>query len=222
MKKEVLGVRIDDVSLEEAVNYRGLIFTPNPEFLVEANKNPEFKKLLNSSDLNIPDGFGLQLVAGIKNRVPGVDLMLRLCSEAAKNGWTVGLVGGYNDVALLARKKLEELYPGIKIVFATTTQEADELLKNPKLPKPVDLLFVAYGMVKQEKFLASEGLTFRTGVGVGGSFNEIAGLEKPAPEFMKDLGLKWLWRLICEPKRFKRIINAVIIFPWLVFKYGKF
>src|SRR5690242_7585176 len=101
MIKKFLGVKIDDISLEEALKEvetwltkpgKHYIVTPNPEMLVEAQKNSEFKKALNNADLAIPDGVGLKL-AGVKNRVAGVEFMEQLVKLASEKGWTVGFLG---------------------------------------------------------------------------------------------------------------------------------
>ena len=233
MKTEVLGVRIDDLSLTEVLNFLQrtsapqLIFTPNPEFIVEAQNNPEFKKILNGSNLNVPDGVGLQIFGRIKNRVPGIDLMLKLCKFASENGLTVGLFGGTDGVAKETKTSLEQKFSEIKITWAIDGREADIYLAEAKpfTEKSVDFLFAALGMVKQENFLQKlslQGKILRVGVGVGGSFDEITNRQKAPPEFIKKIGLKWLWRLACEPKRVRRIINAVIVFPWLVFYRAAF
>ena len=107
MKREILGVKIDDLNMEEALGMvegwlgkseKHYIVTPNPEMLVEAQKNPEFKEILNKADLAIPDGAGLKL-AGINNRVAGVDFMEQLVNLAAEKDWTVGFLGGQEGVA---------------------------------------------------------------------------------------------------------------------------
>ncbi|MDO8514898.1 MAG: WecB/TagA/CpsF family glycosyltransferase [bacterium] len=215
MKREVLGVKIDDVSLEEAVDFivknkPHLVFTTGPEFLVTARKNLEFKKILNSADLNIPDGIGLKLFCGFKNSFAGVDLMLELCRVAAEKKLIVGLFGGQEGIAKKTKAVLAQKYPGIKIEFAI-----DGELKEPI--KPVDFLFVALGHPKQEKFLyTTHG--FRVGMGVGGSFDFISGNLPRPPVIIRKLALGWLYRGFTKPGHWKRIFNAVIFFPWLVFK----
>ncbi len=228
MKKEILGVKIDDVSQEMAIEkitrwmaddvFGKLVFTTGPEFLVTSRRDTEFRKILNAGDLNIPDGRGLQIFGGIKNRVPGVDLMLDLCREAAKNKWTVGLLGGQEGVARGTKEALEKKFPGIKIKYA---------ISNYKLPiiMPVDFLFVALGHPKQEKFLWNcklkiENCKFRVGMGVGGSFDYISGRIKRAPEWVRKIGGEWLFRLWQEPGRFWRIIKATVIYPFDILLNG--
>ncbi|KKU90704.1 MAG: Glycosyl transferase, WecB/TagA/CpsF family [Microgenomates group bacterium GW2011_GWA1_48_10] len=186
MLKKVLGVRINDLPESQAVRVvtswlkkttgsrftvhgSRLIFTPGPEFIVTAQKDLEFREILNASDLNVPDGFGLKF-AGIENRVLGVDLMVRLCEEAAKNDWSVGLLGGRGGVAGKAAKKLQEKFPKLQIGYALSDGKADQVLRyyfidssitlsydkvtdKLSLMPEVDLLFVAFGHPTQEKLL---------------------------------------------------------------------
>lgn len=259
MKKTVLGIKIDDIPMEVAVDRISswlvprspltpkLVVTPGPEFLVTAQKDKEFKKILNSADLAVPDGVGLKL-AGIKNRAPGVNLMLRLCQEAAVKGWTIGLFGGAKGVAQQTASELIKRYPKIKIPIISALSSL----------KPIDLLFVALGHPKQEKFLAKirnnltlgarnskldtearkskiesrasnfklqdpissfqclPSIRFRVGVGVGGAFDYISGRVPRPPGALQGLGLEWLWRLVLQPNRIRRILNATVVFPFLL------
>jgi N-acetylglucosaminyldiphosphoundecaprenol N-acetyl-beta-D-mannosaminyltransferase len=233
MKREVLGVKIDDIALREAVKKvmgfaKGgpaprLVFTTGPEFVVTAQKDPEFKKILNSADLNIPDGVGLKLFCGFENVCAGVDLMLELCRLAAEKNLTVGLFGGGEGVAKKAKAVLEEKYPGIRIKFAIDGGEADKIISNlqSSIFKTVDLLFAGLGHPKQEKFLSqirSLKSDFRVGMGVGGSFDFLAGVLPRPPLLIRKLGLGWLWRGFTKPGHWQRIWTAVVVFPALVLK----
>ncbi len=230
MKKNVLGVNIDDVSKEEALgiiegwlddNTPKLIVTPGPEFILTAQKDQEFKKILNAADLAIAESFGLQLYCGFNNRIPGVDLMLALCKLAEEKSLTVGMLGNPNTD--LAAKEFYRLFPKLKIIYALDNPEADRLIQDYDTLRYVDILFVGLGHPKQEKFLWKiKGLKkFNIGLGVGGSFDMVSGKRKRAPEFFQKLGLEWFWRLVWEPKRFKRIFNASVIFP-ITYLFSKF
>jgi len=215
---KILGVKVDNLSLDEVLNKvdgflednkQHYITTPNPEFLVKAQKDKEFKKILNNADLSIPDGVGLVFASllsneKIKERIAGVDLMKAICKKAAKKSWPIFLFGAGPGVAEKAGEKLRRKYKGLEISE-----------NNPAI------FFVALGAPKQEKWI-DENLkkmpNVKLAVGVGGSFDFISGNIKRAPQFIRLLGLEWLWRLILQPWRIKRILNAVIIFPWLVLK----
>lgn len=228
MKKTVLGVKIDDVSRQEAADFiiknsPRLVFTTGPEFLVTAQENPEFKKILNSADLNIPDGIGLKLFCGFKNSFPGVDLMLDLCKLASEKNLTVGLFGGQEDVAKKTAQALVKRFKGLKVKFAIDGEEADRLIDSGlRRNDMVDFLFVGLGHPKQEKFLSRtynlEPRTFKVGMGVGGSFDFISGNLPRPPELLRKFGLGWLYRGFTKPGHWKRIFKALVIFPWLVIK----
>ncbi len=234
MTKTILGVRIDDVTKENALqiveswlsedppqkpgNSPRLVFTPGPEFLVTAHDDPEFKKILNAADLNIPDGFGLRLLNNFKNTVHGVDFMLALCQLAAEKKLTIGLLGGAAGVAQKTAEKLIKLHPNLKVAIAKDGLNADKIVANPDALPYSDILFVALGHPKQERLLHSvrNDNKFRVGMGVGGSFDFISGHVSEPSEIYSRLGLKWLGRLISRPKyMFPKVWKAVILYPWL-------
>lgn len=125
MRKQILGVNIDDISMDEVLKTvegwlsrsgKHYIVTPNPEFLVTANSNNRFQMILNRSNLSIPDGVGLRL-GGVKNRVSGTDLMEGLIKLANEKGYTIGLLGGRDEVAEKTAECLRKRYPKLKISF---------------------------------------------------------------------------------------------------------
>src|SRR5687767_14817035 len=130
MASYVLKVKIDDISMEQAIkkveqwlesskdNKRYRIVTPNPEFLMLAQKDEQFRSILNQSDLNIPDGSGLKLSGKVRNVTTGTDLLQELSKMASEQGFTVGLLGGRKNVADKAKQCLKKLYPELKIVYA--------------------------------------------------------------------------------------------------------
>lgn len=220
MKVNILGVKIDDVSLNQAVELvsgwikeggKHYIATPNPEFIVAAYSDSDFKEILNKADLAIPDGVGLRITGSIKNTTTGVDLMEALCHESAKKGWNVGLIGG-RGVAKLAAKRLREKYHGLKIVIAEDGPDSLRVRSRAEdLSSHIDLLFVALGMGKQEEWIVKNlpKLPTKVAMGVGGAFDYISGNVKRAPIWMRKLGLEWLFRLIVQPWRIKRQVNLL-------------
>lgn len=241
----VLGVKIDDISMDQAVELvegwvkkggKHYIVTPNPEFVMAAQVDGEFKRVLDNADLAIPDGVGLKIGSDIKNTIAGVDFLERLCKMSSENGFTTGFLGGRYDVAKKAAECLKKKYPGLKVMFAEGGGEVNDdgrwkvegSILNPqkstlyplpptvKIP-PIDLLFVAFGQVKQEKWIAKNlpHLPVKVAMGVGGSFDEISGRVPRIPGLVQSMGLKWLVRLILEPRRIKRQL-ALLKFVWLV------
>jgi len=232
---KVLNIRVDDVSLLEAViktkeainkqqNYK--IVTPNPEIIIQAQKDHKLANILNNADLAIPDGVGLRL-AGIKNTTPGVVLMLEIIKLAATNNWGIGLYGGRGNSAKLALAKLKKQYPNLK-GWAITAPELkigekfdDEYKKTITKIKQnnTKIVFIALGAPKQEYFMDQLQPSTVLMV-VGGSFDEFAGLVRPAPALVNKLGLKWLWRLILQPWRLARQLRLIKFLYYLVLKPG--
>lgn len=231
MKVSILGVKIDDINIDEAVSIvegwlskpgKRFIVTPNPEFLVIAQKDAEFKKIINSADLAIPDGVGLRL-AGVKNNVPGVDLMEKLVRLAAKNGYIVGLLGGRDKVAEKAAERLVKKYHKLQILFASDGGQVNEFHTTDYILPTIDLLFIAFGAPKQEKWIASNlnKIPVKVAMGVGGAFDYLSGNVPRAPKWIRNLGLEWAFRLIIQPWRMKRQLS-LLKFIWYIIRHGEF
>lgn len=243
--KQILGVRIDNLSLDEAKNTaaeffnRGgqhRIFTPNPEMLVKARKDVRFKEVLNRGDINLCDGFGLSLFSGAK-KITGVDFMIELCEMAAGQGRSVYLLGsGSDDVVKKTAEELLKKFPLLKIsgfdkgpLMRENTKDGQMVIDGINNQTAIDrinqacpdILFVAFGMGKQEKWI-DENLSKMPGVkiamGVGGSFDYISGSIDRAPCWMRKIGLEWAYRLVKQPGRIGRIFNATIKFTFFALK----
>jgi len=165
------------------------------------------------------------LFGKIGETVTGVWLFGELNRLAEKSGWKIFLLGGWGDVSSRTATMLLKRFPGLRVSYdagenrvGTDRTTDDRVIKKINDWKP-DILFVQYNPVKQEKWIASHLSRLKVGMamGVGGTFNEYLGDFKKAPQWMEHVGLKWLWRVMVEPKRFGRIMRAVIVFPWLVF-----
>lgn len=235
---KILNVKFDKISLEEAAKKATIfaqskkqhyICTPNPEIVLEAQKNKKFLKILNNSDLNIPDGVGIiwaakYLKQGSLQRVTGVDLMEKICEKAAKENLKIFLLGAANGVAQKVKTILKNKYPGLKIsgVYSGSPSKKEENMIIKKINNSgAEILFAAFGAPKQELWIARnlKKLTkIKLAMGVGGSFDFIAGLRKRAPKWLQKIGLEWLYRLIQQPSRVKRIYNATIKFPIKILK----
>lgn len=195
------------------------IVTPNPELVTLALDSKEYRTVLKSADLSLPDGIGIvwaskMLDEGIKSRITGVDFMKSLCEKVSKQPVSIGLFGAEPGVAEDAADCLKKMYPGIRILFASSEWDS----KNP----PVDILFVALGSPKQEKWIYEnlDKLQVKVVMGVGGAFDMISGRVKRAPIFMQQIGLEWLWRLFLQPWRLKRQLRLVrFVFLVLQNKY---
>lgn len=221
----ILGVPIDAVSLESAMDkVKGflkesgcnMITTPNTEIVMEAHGDEEVQKVLMASDLCIPDGIGLIYASkiqklGLIERVPGVDLMRKILEYANENEKFIYILGGKPGVAEIACENIKKTFNSIRIVgyHDGYFKEEDEegIINRINHLKP-DILFVALGAPRQEKWIYKNksSLNVKIAMGVGGSVDIWAGTARRAPKAFQKLGLEWFYRLIKEPWRYKRML----------------
>ena len=215
MKIDILGVRIDNLTMDEALEkIKGFVALPYSEFIVEAQKDREFRNVLNSADFCLCESRGLWLVARflkkpLKEPISGVDLIRNLRGK-------IFLLGGKPGVAKKAGKKLNTKIVGAEHGY----QDLDKVIKKINKAKP-NILLVGLGSPKQEKWIyknLKKMPSVNMAIGVGGAFDFISNRIKRAPKFIQKIGLEWLWRFIRQPWRIKRIYNGVIKFSWLVLK----
>lgn len=256
MKVNILGVGIDKVTQPQAAEQilkwlkgsgKHYVVTPNLEFIMAAQRDRQFKAILNAADLAVPDsarfGWALYQLA-VKNPLrklvgwpgfltpklfdfpvtTGTDLMEELIQRCAQQGLTVGFLGGGDGVALKLTERLKRRFPKLKVCLAEGRVTVDRqgrvtdgqnLLDRQELP--LDLLFVAFGQVKQEKWIAKNLDRFpaKVAIGVGGAFDYLSGKVHRAPKIVRKLGFEWLYRLILQPWRLKRFW-ALVRFVFLV------
>ncbi len=235
----ILGVRIDRLTLDQAeqkiwdfLNHDKLhmVFTPNSEMIMAAREDEELKWVLNEGDMNTADGIGVVYASRIlgkplRERVAGFDLAKRLLEPLPQKGYSLYLLGGAPGVAETAKQKLENQYPGIKIVGTQhgyfKKDEDEQVIRQINEVAP-DILFVCLGMSKQEKWIYNnrDKLRAKVCMGIGGSLDVFAGKAKRAPGIYQKLGLEWFYRLIKEPKRYKRML-ALPKFAWTVIVEGR-
>jgi N-acetylglucosaminyldiphosphoundecaprenol N-acetyl-beta-D-mannosaminyltransferase len=221
MKENFLGVNVSTLNYEEITSSimkdiehkkKSFIVAINPEKLMKAKDDEELKILLNKADYQIPDGIGVILASRlkggrIKERVTGIDLMLTLCKEAAKQGKSVFLYGAKPGIADEARGELEKIHPTLNIAGTLNGYEKDiRVIRDTINQANPDILFVALGSPAQENWILSHMHELSPSIyqGVGGSFDVISGRINRAPIFFQKFGLEWLYRLIKEPWRWKR------------------
>lgn len=228
----ILSVRIDALDLQGILSRIGdflkgsrlhQIATVNPEFVMAAQHDGDFLRILNSTDLNVADGIGLQLAAKIAHvkigeRVTGVDLTWTLARLAAEKGYSLFLLGAAEGVARKAGEALVKSVPRLKIAGAYAGAPDEDGIVELINDSGADILCVAFGSPKQEKFIFEnrDKLKAKIAMGVGGTFDYIAGVVPRAPLWMRNMGLEWLYRLFMQPKRVNRIITAVVRFPFRV------
>jgi N-acetylglucosaminyldiphosphoundecaprenol N-acetyl-beta-D-mannosaminyltransferase len=221
----ILGVQVSNVDVPESLAIiEGLIesvpshqlVTVNTEFLMAAQKDAEFKAIINAAALALPDGVGLLWAARflghpLKERVTGVDTVQRVAKLAARKGYRLFLLGAAEGVADLCAQRLSNEYPNLQIAGtysgSPTVEEEDEIVALIRRARP-DVLFVAYGAPQQDKWIARnlKRLGVPLAMGVGGAFDFITGVAVRAPRWMQRLGLEWLHRLYREPWRWRRML----------------
>lgn len=222
----VLGSLIDKVNRKEAIGKieefieektPHHVITANAEIIYLGTENKSLSRTLNKADLVTADGSGViwaskYLGDPIEERVTGIDLLDAICKDANQKGWKLYFLGAAPGIAEKAVLKVLELYPECQIVGYENGyfKEDDEerIVENIKKANP-DILFVALGAPRQEFWIREhlKELEVPVCMGVGGSFDVLAGKVDRAPEWMQKSGLEWLYRLIKEPWRFKRMLS---------------
>ena len=222
---EILGVNVNSLTMAQAVEAVqqfiaekkvALVATANAEMLMRATQDEELKDILNQADLVVPDGAGTVWAAGhlgepMPERVAGFDLAQELMAAAPARGDRIYFFGSAPGVAEKAKRKAEELYPGIQVVGARNGffSEADEpqIIAEIKAARP-DILLVALGVPKQEKWLKRhlQELQVPVSIGVGGTLDVMAGVMQRAPLWMQKAKLEWLFRGLKQPSRAGRLL----------------
>ena len=221
----ILGVDVDAVTMAEAVDVVRramdtragvMVATANAEMLMRATHDEELRHILNASALVVPDGAGTVWAArhlghAMPERVAGYDLAQELLRCAPAEGRRVYFFGSAPGVAEKAKAKAEQLYPGIEIVgvrngFFSPADNA-AIIAEIREARP-DLLLVALGVPKQEKWIAAHlaELDVPVAIGVGGTLDVMAGVMKRAPYWMQRAKLEWLFRGLMQPKRAGRLL----------------
>lgn len=231
----ILGIPIDRLTMTETlVKIRAFmdesrlhqICTPNPEFVMAAQQDIEFRRILTQADLCIPDGIGLVwasrwLGQPIPERVPGSELVYHLAELAAASHYRLFLLGAAPGVAEQAGHVLQARYPGLIIAgtYAGSPDPAADVEICGRInTSQADMLYVAYGAPAQDKWIdRNRGrlATVRVAIGIGGALDFITGKTNRAPHLFQRLGLEWLYRLWREPWRWRRML-ALPRFVWTV------
>jgi N-acetylglucosaminyldiphosphoundecaprenol N-acetyl-beta-D-mannosaminyltransferase len=225
----ILGVPVDILTTDEALDRVDemvaagratgrvhQVATVNADFVVNALHDPELRRILQRADMTTADGMpivwgGRLLGAPLPDRVTGVDLIPPLAGRAAERGYSLFLLGARPGVAARAAEKLVARNPGLRIAGVLSPPQSPLVEMDPGLVAEInaacpDILLVAFGNPKQEKWIAMHAPALRVPVciGVGGTLDFIAGETRRAPRWMRQRGLEWLFRLAQEPRRLWR------------------
>ena len=224
MKIDVMGLKFDSMTMDEALSraealLRGdkaaYVVTPNAEIAYEALHDVQLREMLIGADLMLPDGAGVVLASKllrtpVKQKVAGVDFAAGLLGILERNGQSLYLLGGKPGIGELAAQKMLEAHPQLRIAGIADGYFQDEAPVIAKInASGADALFVCLGAPKQERFMVQhqQELHVHLMAGLGGSLDAFAGTVQRAPAWMIRLNLEWLYRLIREPKRFRRMLR---------------
>lgn len=223
---KILGVPVHPLTMNESVavleeklqkKEQAFVVTANAEIIMMCQQDKEYNNIVSEqADLVLPDGAGAvwagrYLGNEVPERVAGFDLYNQLLKLSADKGYKAYFFGGAPGVAEAAKNKAEELYPGVQIVGCRngyfTEAEEEAIIKEINDAAP-DMLFVALGAPKQEKWLVKyrNQLKSRVLMGIGGSFDVLAGKMERAPKWMQEASLEWAFRLYKQPSRFMRML----------------
>jgi N-acetylglucosaminyldiphosphoundecaprenol N-acetyl-beta-D-mannosaminyltransferase len=233
------GEMVENIMMMAERNQSSYVCCANVHMVVEAHKDPSFSEVLNNADLATPDGApiakAIEWLYGIKqDRVAGMDLVPDLLAEAEKRHQSVYFLGDTDEVLDLLREKVEHEFPDLRIAGTYSPPFRKNVpLYDPQACQRVnesgaDLLFVALGCPKQEKWMAAhKGEIQACMLGIGNAFRTYLGILDRAPSWMQKLSLEWLYRLYQEPGRlWKRYLHTNSYFVYmlakkLVIKHGK-
>lgn len=224
-KIEILQVPFVDTTQQQFIDQleqdirnenKRFVITANPEIVMQAQKNQTLMSYLHQADYVTPDGIGVVIGSKIlnqplKERVTGYDSMMELLTRGNKHHTRIYLLGAHPDTLPLTIEHINEDFPGIDIVgshHGYFDMDDDAIIQDIKKTSP-DIIFVALGVPRQEQWIAKNLPQVNKGIfiGVGGSFDVIAGTVKRAPEFWVKLNLEWFYRLIKQPSRWKRMLS---------------
>ena len=228
----VLGVRVDRVGQQQALDVIEQmiarrrassnqttcqqVITVNPEFVMAAQRNENFRIAINEAVLVLADGMGVVWAARylgqpVPERVTGTDTLPLLAQRCATAGYRLYLLGAAPGVAELAAERLRQLAPGVEIAgtyAGSPASEEEEAIIERVREAEADVLCVAYGAPAQDLWIKRnlERLPIAVAMGVGGAYDFLSGRQLRAPERMRRMGLEWLYRLYREPWRWRRML----------------
>jgi N-acetylglucosaminyldiphosphoundecaprenol N-acetyl-beta-D-mannosaminyltransferase len=234
---EIIGSPVTALTFDDQVNVildwaqsqtSKFVCVANTHMLIEAYRSSEFMTVLRNADIVTPDGMPLVWMMKLlglqnQNRVAGMDIFLATCQAASHQNLSVFCVGSQAEILDKMETRLEQEFPELCVVgmdplpFRPMTLKEDEDLIERINASGASIVFVSLGCPKQEIWMAKHvGKIHAVMIGIGGVFPVYAGIQKRAPQWVRDVGLEWLYRLLQEPKRlWNRYRNTIPPFLYL-------
>lgn len=238
--QNVIGFPVTALSFNEQVStilrwskekLSKVVCIANVHMLIEAYQNPQFASVLHAADLVTPDGMPLVWMLRLlrnarQDRVAGPDVLLSLCQLASLEGVSLFFLGSHSMILEQMQSRLKQEFPNLMIAgmeplpFRPMTAQEDEVIVRKLNESNAGIVLVSLGCPKQEQWITNhKDKVHMVMIGVGGAFPVFAGIHRRAPQFIQQLGLEWLYRLLQEPKRlWKRYVQTIPIFVWLAAK----
>lgn len=236
-RARLFNSHFDPLTLPQAVDavfrmlgakQRGWLCTVNVAILMMMRKDARLQSFVDRAALTVADGQPLVWCApwlgqSLPERVTGVDLVDALCERAAREGARVYLLGATREIVATVAQRLRGRYANLQVDFDDGYFKSEEAAARADRIRAsgADILFVGMGVPRQEKFLEEQWDRLGVGmaIGVGGSFDVLAGLRSRAPAWVQKAGMEWLFRLVQEPRRlFARYLTTNSLFVWLLFR----
>ncbi|MEQ1822640.1 MAG: WecB/TagA/CpsF family glycosyltransferase [Fimbriimonadaceae bacterium] len=225
-KSTILGIGVHRLTMAQFLEQierllqsdsQQIVATADSSMIYDAQHDTELRDILEKAALVTPDSSGVLWAGSRKGqpfpeKVSGVDLVAKLCSLSSQKGYRIYFLGAAPGVAQAAAEKLTLQYPGCNIVGfgdGFFSAKDDELVAQSIGELNPDILFVAMGIPRQEKFISKNAHLHRAkvAIGVGGSFDVYAGVAKRAPVVIQKARLEWLWRLAQNPSKYKKTLK---------------
>lgn len=238
-KTFVLGIKVHDLTKSEVVerinelardkSKSNMIVTLGTEMIMAAKNDSSLKELINGAELVCADGIGVVWASGlrgekIRERAAGIEVLEETVKSSVSSGRKIFFLGASPGIAEKAAERLRLKYPGCNIcgTYHGYFKDDSEPFEHIRKASP-DILFIALGFPKQEKWYLKYGseLGVPVGVGVGGSFDVLSGKLDRAPEWMRKMGLEWFYRLLREPSRWKRMLSLPLFVLEVIFSGNK-
>jgi len=225
-KMSIFGIEFDSISYAEVLkkivstikeSRKISVVTPYSEIIMAAIRDESYKNVINSASIILPDGMGVIVAARfmgmpLKDRITGVDLSSGLIDLSSRAGYRLFFLGSRSSVLMRLSKRLLAKYPNLKLEYYAppfrenfSDADNDNMIERINRFRP-NILFVAFGPPKQEKWIISNlrRLEVNVALGVGGTLDLLAGSRKRAPTIMQKCCLEWLYRLMQDPSRIRR------------------